>query len=87
MLTVVCLYQLSFTWYATREERKAEKEAVARVSALKKEAFAKDSLKGIGYLPNNTMVDFNTPEGEELAKAAFINEILKERGAKPCALA
>ena len=84
LLTVVCLYQLSFTWYATREERKAEKEAVARVSELKKEAFAqKDSLKGIGFLPNNTTVNFNTPEGEELAKAAFINEILKERGSKP----
>jgi len=83
LLTVVCLYQLSFTWYATREERKAEKEAVARVNALKKEAFADSLKKGIGYLPNNTMVDFNTPEGEELAKAAFINEILKERGAKP----
>jgi len=84
LLTVVCLYQLSFTWYATREERKAEKEAVARVSELKKEAFAQtDSLKGIGFLPNNTTVDFNTPEGEELAKAAFINEILKERGSKP----
>ena len=83
LLTVVCLYQLSFTWYATREERKAEKEAVARVSELKKEAFAqKDSLKGIGFLPNNTTVNFNTPEGEELAKAAFINEILKERGSK-----
>ena len=83
LLTVVCLYQLSFTWYATREERKAEKEAVARVSALKKEAFAQtDSLKGIGFLPNNTSVNFNTPEGEELAKAAFINEILKERGSK-----
>jgi len=84
LLSVVCLYQLSFTWYATREERKAEKEAMARVNQLKKEAMNNpDSLKGIGFLPNNTKVNFNTPEGEELAKAAYINEILKERGSKP----
>lgn len=84
LLSVVCLYQLSFTWYATREERKAEKEAMARVNQLKKEAMNNpDSLKGIGFLPNNTKVNFNTPEGEELAKAAYINDILKERGSKP----
>jgi len=81
---VVCLYQLSFTWYATREENKAKIEAIARVKQLRKQAFKqKGEDRGIGYLPNNTTVDFKTSEGSELAKAAFINEILKERGSKP----
>lgn len=82
-LTVVCLYQLSFTWVSSREEGRAEKEATLRVQQLREEAFKQvDSLKGIGFLPNNTRVDFNTPEAEDLAKAAFVNEILKERGSK-----
>ena len=79
LLTVVCLYQLSFTWYATREESKAQKEAAIRVESLKKEA---DSA-GMVDLPNNTRVNITTAEGVELAKAAWINEILKDRGAKP----
>ena len=79
LLTVVCLYQLSFTWYATREESKAQKEAALRVESLKKEA---DSA-GMVDLPNNTRVNITTAEGVELAKAAWINEILKDRGAKP----
>lgn len=83
LLTVVCLYQLSFTWVSSREEKKAEKEAVLRVRQLREEAFKQpDSLKGIGFLPNNTRIDFNSPEAEDLARAAFINEILKERGGK-----
>jgi len=83
VLTAVCLYQLSFTWVSSKEEAKAEKEATMRVKQLREEAFQQtDSLKGIGFLPNNTRVDFNTPEAEDLAKAAFINEILKERGNK-----
>ncbi|NBP29091.1 MAG: protein translocase subunit SecD [Flavobacteriia bacterium] len=82
-LTAVCLYQLSFTWVSSREEARAEKEAILRVKQLREDAFKQaDSLKGIGFLPNNTRVDFNSPEAEDLAKAAFINEILKERGSK-----
>lgn len=82
-LTAVCLYQLSFTWVSSREEGRAEKEAIMRVKQLREDAFKQaDSLRGIGFLPNNTRVDFNTPEAEDLAKAAFINEILKERGSK-----
>lgn len=79
VLTVVCLYQLSFTWYATREENKAQKEAELKVQLLKKEA---DSA-GMVFLPNNTQVNITTGEGMELAKAAFVNEILKDRGSKP----
>ncbi len=76
LLTAVCLYQLSFTWVSNSVEKKSEKEADERVEALKKEAAQNDN---IGYLPNNTTVDFSQPEAEELAKAAFVNQILKEK--------
>ena len=76
LLTVVCIYQLSFTWFSSSVEDKASKEANERVAELKKEAEANDN---IGYLPNNTTVDFSQPEAEELAKAAFVNQILKEK--------
>ena len=77
LLTAVCLYQLSFTWVSNSVENKAEKEANERVEALKMEAAKTDN---IGYLPNNTSVNFKTqPEAEELAKSAFINQILKEK--------
>lgn len=76
LLTAVCLYQLSFTWVSSSIENKAEKEANERVAEEKMKA-AKNG--NIGYLPNNTTVDFSQPEAEELAKAAFINQILKEK--------
>jgi SecD/SecF fusion protein len=38
LLLVVCLYQLSFTWYASSEEKLAAKEAKAKVKKLKLEA-------------------------------------------------
>jgi SecD/SecF fusion protein len=76
LLAVVCVYQLSFTWVSNSVEKKAEKEAVFRVEDLKKEA----ALTGdSATLPNGTVVHFNTPEAEDLAKAAFINQILKEK--------
>ena len=76
LLTAVCLYQLSFTWVSTNVENKSIKEANERVLALKKDAA---STNNIGVLPNNTSVDFSKPESMELAKAAFINQILKEK--------
>lgn len=80
LLTAVCLYQLSFTWVASGVEKKAEKEAILKVNQLREQAKANN---GIALLPNNTEVNFNNPEAEELAKAAFINEILREKGDKP----
>ena len=77
VLTAVCIYQLSFTWVASGVEKKAEKEAILKVQALRKQA--KDN-NGIAILPNSTTVDFNLPESEELAKAAFVNEILRSKG-------
>lgn len=76
LLTAVCLYQLSFTWVSSSIEEKAEREAIERVAEEKMKAAKNDN---IGYLPNNTTVDFSQPEAEELAKAAFINQILKEK--------
>jgi SecD/SecF fusion protein len=80
LLTAVCVYQLSFTWVASNVESKAAKEADLKVKMLRDEAKA---TGGIAILPNNTQVDFNNPEAVELAKAAFINEILREKGEKP----
>lgn len=76
LLAVVCIYQLSFTWVSNSVEKKAEKEAVFRVEDLKKEA----ALTGdSATLPNGTVVHFSNPEAEDLAKAAFVNQILKEK--------
>lgn len=80
LLTGICVYQLSFTWVSNNVEKKAEKEANALVAELKAESMKTD---GIGYLPNNTTVDFNEAEAEELAKAAFINQILREKAETP----
>lgn len=76
LLTAVCLYQLSFTWVSNSVEKKAEKEANERVLALISEASKNGN---IATLPNNTTVDFSKPEAKELAKAAFVNEILREK--------
>ncbi len=79
-LVVVCVYQLSFTWVTNSVETKAEKEAMIRVDELKAEA---NKINDSVMLPNGTMVDFSKPEDDELAKAAYINQILKEKaGAK-----
>ncbi len=80
LLTAICVYQLSFTWVSNNVEKKAAKEANARVEALRAEAEGNDM---IGYLPNNTKVNFNDAEAEELAKSAFINQILKEKAETP----
>lgn len=76
VLVAVSLYQLSFTWVTSNVEAKAEKEAIERVAQLKLDAQKNGN---IATLPNNTVVDFSKPESEELAKSAFINQILKEK--------
>src|SRR3989338_5219523 len=77
VLTAVCIYQLSFTLVASNVEKDAAKEAAALAEDLKKETFAMDSTEAT--LPNNTRVDFTKPESFELAKAAFLNQVLAER--------
>lgn len=76
LLTVICIYQLSFTYFSNSVEKKAEKASAEKVDAL----FESMSKSGetIVYLPNNTSVDINNPEAKELAKAAFINDTLKQ---------
>lgn len=75
LLLVVSIYQISFSFIGSGIEKEAEQLAIERVEALKASAEG-DSVK----LPNGTYVNFNTDnEAYALAKAAFINEILKEK--------
>lgn len=76
LLSAVCVYQLSFTWVANSVEKKAEKEAVFRVEELRKEASKNG---GVAILPNGTSIDFSNPEAYDLAKSAYVNQILKEK--------
>ncbi|MFT5581384.1 MAG: SecD/SecF fusion protein [Psychromonas sp.] len=79
LLTAICVYQLSFTWVSNSVEKKAEREASGLVADLMKEAKSNDNK---AFLPNGEPVDFNSPEGEELAKADFINQILRSKADK-----
>ncbi len=75
LLLVVSIYQISFSFIGSGIEKEAEQLAIERVEALKLSAQG-DSVK----LPNGTYVNFDTDnEAYALAKAAFINEILKEK--------
>lgn len=76
LLTAICIYQLSFTWVSNSEENKADKQAEINVAELREEAMKADST---ALLPNGTSVDFRNPEAEELAKAAYVNEILRSK--------
>ena len=80
VLTAVCVYQLSFTWVTLNVEEEAEQQAIARVEEAIQKA---KSTNNIYVLPNNTEVDFSKPESYELAKAAFLNEVLKEKAESP----
>ena len=77
-LIVVCLYQLSFTWVASNVEGAAEIKANQKVKALRLEA---NKNNGIAFLNNDT-INFNNSDGAELAKATYLNEILREKGEK-----
>jgi SecD/SecF fusion protein len=79
LLTAVCVYQLSFTFVSNSVEKKAEKEAIIRVEELKKEASKNN---GIAILPNGSEINFNEPEAYELAKSAYVNVILQEKGSE-----
>jgi SecD/SecF fusion protein len=80
LLTAICLYQLSFTWVTANTEAKADKEADIRLAELKVEAA---NNEGIAYLPNNTKVDFSKSDADEIAKSAFVNQVLKEKADSP----
>lgn len=72
LLTTVCIYQLSFTWVANSEEKKAEKQAQLEVDEIFANLNGADSI----LLPNNTYVQVKSSEAKELAKSAYINQIL-----------
>ena len=76
LLTAVCVYQLSFTWVALDMEEGAENEAIMRVEEAMNKAKSTDNMY---VLPNNVEIDFGQPESYELAKAAFLNQVLKEK--------
>jgi SecD/SecF fusion protein len=76
LLTAVCVYQLSFTWVALDVEEGAENEAIMRVEEAMNKAKSADNMY---VLPNNVEIDFGQPESYELAKAAFLNQVLKEK--------
>lgn len=75
LLTAVCVYQLSFTWVSNSVENKAAKSATQEVALLREQAMKNGGITTI----NGAEVNFNTPEGEEIAKAAIINRILQEK--------
>ena len=81
LLTVICIYQLSFTWVANSVEKDAEKKA----EKLVKKDIENARKNGEFYhfkLPNDTYVDFSKPESKDIAKAAHINYILKNKANK-----
>lgn len=75
-LIAVCIYQLSFTYVAVNIENKSSKEAEIKVKELQKKA---KQTGDSALLPNGVFVHFNSPEGYDIAKASFINEILKNK--------
>lgn len=77
LMTVVCIYQLSFTFVANGVESKAEKQAVIEVAKLKKKAALTDGKILLPY--SNVEVDFNDPASEEIAKADIINGLLSKK--------
>lgn len=80
ILIVVCLYQLSFTFVAIDVEKDAESVAIMRAEEARKSA---ESTGNIFILASGDSIDFSKPEATEIAKAAFLNEVLKEKAETP----
>ena len=76
LLTVICIYQLSFTWVSTGIESDVAKASQDKVEALFAEA--KEQGEDTLFLPNSTKVNVNDPESFEIAVAAYINDSLKQ---------
>lgn len=75
LLAIVSIYQLSFSFIGGGIEAEAEELAIEKVEELEASANGQDVT-----LPNGTTVNFTTNvEAKDLAKSAFINEILRER--------
>lgn len=78
LMTVICLYQLSFTFVANGIEKDAEKKADKKVEELfaNAEANGQDSVV-LTY--SGVKIAVASPESREIAKADFINGILSEK--------
>ena len=77
LLTIICVYQLSFTWVSNKVESKANSTAKTMVEDLRKLAAKDDSNKAI--LPNGVAVYFDKADAGEIAQAAYVNQLLKEK--------
>ena len=75
-LVAVCLYQLSYTWVSVNIENDAAKEAEVKAKELQKKS---KQTGDSALLPNGVYVHFNRADGFDIAKAAFVNEILKNK--------
>ena len=78
LLTVVCLYQLSFTWVASNVEADAEKQAEKIISKKIRDAKANKDTIAI-YGANNDTLYVNSPESKEIAKGNLINQYLLKK--------
>jgi SecD/SecF fusion protein len=75
LLTIVSIYQISFTFVSSNIEGKAEILAEEKAQEL---LDANQDLDSV-LLPNDTWVRLDNIEAFDLAKAAYLNELLKER--------
>lgn len=83
LLTAVCIYQLSFTYVTSNVEADADKKATIMAKQLMDKEMS-PTEDGIALLPNNTEVNFKEDaDALDLAKAAYINQILTEKADKP----
>jgi len=80
LMTIICIYQLSFTFVASGVERKVEKQAEKKVAEMMERAKATGDSARLEY--SGGMVYFDRPEGKEIAKADFVNGLLSEKNEK-----
>jgi SecD/SecF fusion protein len=81
LLTVICIYQLSFTWVSNGVESKVEQACTTKVDDMI--AALKESGDSLIFLPNDTKHNIYLSETREIAIAAFINDSLKQLAEKP----
>ncbi|XOV67385.1 MAG: protein translocase subunit SecD [Fluviicola sp.] len=81
LMTVICIYQLSFTFVANGIEKEAEKKAEQKVEELFAEAKA-NGQDSVDLIYSGVRIAVASPESREIAKADFINGILSEENEK-----
>lgn len=81
LMTVICLYQLSFTFISSGVEGNAEKKAEKQVEEMFADAKA-NGLDSVVLRYSGVKIAVNSPESKEIAKADFINGNLVEENEK-----